>query len=206
MASVEESVLMAAIQMCSTNSKEDNLRLTTSLVEEAAAKGAKLICLPECSAFMGSSPAETIAAAETTEGPYAAALASLAGRLGVWLSVGGFPEKVAAPSAVPVTATTPSSATAANAGVSEKIGNLHFMISPEGTIVSPTYRKIHLFDSPLAGLTESKSTGDYNPAIIHKLPLYITNICFDAVYTLLCSKPKHLSLTFCCHILILGLP
>ena len=161
----QQEKIIAAIQMTSTNSKANNLRITTALVERACAGGAKFICLPECSAFMGSPTSETAAtapssgnplsqfidahgnptrvvdAAETLhDGPYVHALQHLAKTNGIFLSVGGFPEQVS------------------TADVTNKVFNTHFIINPKGDIVDPIYRKIHLFDNPLTGLIESKTT------------------------------------------------
>jgi predicted amidohydrolase len=57
----------------------------------------------------------------------------------VWLSVGGFPERRTVDEVA-------------------CMSNTHVVICPEGLVMSPAYRKIHLFDSPLAGLHESKHT------------------------------------------------
>jgi predicted amidohydrolase len=100
-----------------------------------------------------SCPLDTLAAAETLEdGSYASSLCTLARRLGIWLSVGGFPELVDSRKRGDVEAKNNP-----NTGTVNKVYNTHFMISPNGCIVD-RYRKIHLFDSPLAGLMESKST------------------------------------------------
>eukprot|EP00596_Hydrurales_sp_CCMP1899_P004514 CAMPEP_0119047616 /NCGR_PEP_ID=MMETSP1177-20130426/54184_1 /TAXON_ID=2985 /ORGANISM="Ochromonas sp, Strain CCMP1899" /LENGTH=256 /DNA_ID=CAMNT_0007022423 /DNA_START=379 /DNA_END=1145 /DNA_ORIENTATION=- len=150
----EVTPMIAAIQMTSTSNKKSNLEATVELVEYAAQHGATLIALPECCSYIGggtgatlsdtegeSCPVDTLAAAETLEdGSYACSLCALAKRLGIWLSVGGFPELVNK-----------------KGETVNKVYNTHFMISPTGCIVD-RYRKIHLFDSPLAGLIESKST------------------------------------------------
>ena len=153
-----QAIVISAIQMTSTNDKIVNLQKTTSLVERAREGGSTLVCLPECSSFMGSpnveqqqpptssgsvvvdtkgNPTKVVDAAESMDGPYVQALCDLAKRCAVWLSVGGFPERV------------PDQ---------NKVYNTHFIISPEGRVVQPVYRKIHLFDNPLTGLVESKTT------------------------------------------------
>jgi predicted amidohydrolase len=82
-------------------------------------------------------PTRVVDAAESIDGPYVQTLCDLAKRCAVWLSVGGFPERVPE---------------------QEKVYNTHFLISPAGNVVQPIYRKIHLFDNPLTGLMESKTT------------------------------------------------
>ena len=150
--SASGSNLLAAIQMTSTNDKVSNLRSTVSLVECAASKGARFVSLPECSSFIGGGtvdlnsatqrPSDAILASETLDGSYALALCELASRLQIWLSVGGFPEVVE---------------DVGSSSAPKKVYNTNFMISPFGVIVD-RYRKIHLFDSPMAGLMESNST------------------------------------------------
>ena len=152
---VSQEFILAAIQMTSTNDKAKNLLMTTALVERACFGGAKFICLPECSSFMGSPASETapssgnqfndsqgnptrvVDAAESLDGPYVHALQHLAKTNNIYLSVGGFPEI---------------------SDVTSKVFNTHFVINPTGDIVDPIYRKIHLFDNPLTGLIESKTT------------------------------------------------
>jgi deaminated glutathione amidase len=145
------STMLAAVQMTSTNDKSLNLQATIRLVECAAANGAFLVSLPECSSFIGggiddipknSAPIDAVAASEKLDGTYALALCELASRLKIWLSVGGFPETIDDERL----ADTPLRST--------KGYNTHFMISPAG-VVTDIYRKIHLFDCPLVGLFES---------------------------------------------------
>lgn len=187
MLSVRDTLSVAAIQMCSVDNKLTNLRTTNRLVHQAVCDrpGLHFLCLPECCVYMGKSGLQTVAAAElidpNTSFPqqrctfpaeaftgdlsveeaqeelsydgfstihYAAGLCEIAHRHKVWLSVGGFPEKrLGSDDQNQGTTDAPS------------ISNTHFLISPEGKIASPLYRKIHLFDAPLVGLQESKTTG-----------------------------------------------
>jgi predicted amidohydrolase len=71
-----KGVLVAAVQMRTTNNKLLNLQRTYQYVEQVAAErkrrpandiGSTFVCLPECCAFTGSSGAETISAAESIE-------------------------------------------------------------------------------------------------------------------------------------------
>lgn len=145
------TTMLAAIQMTSSSDKSLNLRATTRLVECAAANGAFLVSLPECSSFIGggiddmeknSTPIDAVTVSEKLDGPYALALCELASRLKIWLSVGGFPETIAQENLADVSYRP------------TKGYNTHFMISPAG-ILTDIYRKIHLFDCPLVGLFES---------------------------------------------------
>ena len=164
---VMANTIIAAIQMTSTYDKASNLQTTIRLVECAAHRGAYLIALPECSSFIGGgSHAEIIGhnhpknasdASETLEGPYAQALCQLASRLNVWLSVGGFPEIAQKQLKRDVQNCEGSGCGKDSQPSPTKVYNTHFIISPAGKIIEK-YRKIHLFDSPYAGLKESMST------------------------------------------------
>eukprot|EP00597_Dinobryon_sp_UTEXLB2267_P003747 CAMPEP_0170061828 /NCGR_PEP_ID=MMETSP0019_2-20121128/3261_1 /TAXON_ID=98059 /ORGANISM="Dinobryon sp., Strain UTEXLB2267" /LENGTH=230 /DNA_ID=CAMNT_0010267779 /DNA_START=405 /DNA_END=1097 /DNA_ORIENTATION=- len=70
-------------------------------------------------------------------------LSIIAAKYNIWLSVGGFPEIYQKENSSEPTG---------------KIFNSHVMIDCNGKIVSPIYRKVHLFDSPMAGLFESQLT------------------------------------------------
>lgn len=157
--------ILAAIQMTSTNHKQSNLQKTIRLVELAATNGAVLIALPECSSYIGGGtdsalhvkdqPQDAITASERLDGPYALALTALASRLNVWLSVGGFPEKI----------DQIIDSGEIDEKQSLKVYNTNFMISPAG-LITAIYRKIHLFDSPMAGLMESKNTAAGNSLVV----------------------------------------
>lgn len=203
-----ETLSVAAVQMCSVNNKLTNLRATERLIAQAVRENSQLslVCLPECCVFMGESGPQTVAAAElldiTTSFPaqrcvypislpsgdsvvdqsqeetsydgfsnihYAAGLCEVAHRHNVWISVGGFPEKRADLGA---SLDTPSAS----------ISNTHFLISPKGRIASPLYRKIHLFDAPLVGLQESRTTGSVY--LYFCCPQYRRLLCSD----LCCSR------------------
>ena len=198
MATADHCFVLAACQMTSTNDKAHNLRATTALVEQASLGGARLCCLPECSSFMGSpsakkgataaamfmddkgNPTRVVDAAEGLDGPYVHSLQQLAKRCAVWLSVGGFPEAVAP---------SPSD--------TKKVYNTHFLISPDGDVVSPSYRKIHLFDNPLTGLVESRTTEAGSDVCVVDAPglarIGLT-VCYDVrfpeLYSALCRRPS----------------
>lgn len=199
-----DRLVVAAVQMCSTNNKLLNLQLTHALVERAVRERVDvgLVCLPECSAFMGSTREETLLASEeidpSTSYPkdqcwidfmgvdanssaahprrrrregdtdenepydgiayinYVAGLCEIAFKHSVWISVGGFPERVAA--ADQGGSSPPADAVMANS---------HLLISSEGRIASPVYRKLHLFDAPLVNLFESKTAGNEVLLLLH---------------------------------------
>ena len=68
---------IAAIQMCATPRVADNLARARTLCEQAAARGAELVALPEYFCLMGLREGDKLAIAETPgSGPIQAALAS----------------------------------------------------------------------------------------------------------------------------------
>jgi deaminated glutathione amidase len=181
------NVIIAAVQMTSTNDKEYNLGAISRLVTLAAEKGASFVCLPECCTFMGCPreeknvtasadgsvittettqkkyelPNTVIEAAEGLDGRTVRNLCDIARNSGVWMSVGGFPEQ-----------------TSKGNG---KVYNTHFIIDPEGSLIDPVYRKIHLFDSPLSELMESKTTeaGSCLSAVDMGFAVAGLTVCYD---------------------------
>jgi predicted amidohydrolase len=120
--------------MCSTEEVADNLRIAGDLVAAASEAGADLVGLPENFAYLGTSKDHKLALAESLEdgmtGPILSAMRQVARKTGVWLLLGGFPERVAeAP---------------------DRIGNTSVLLDPEGTIRA-RYRKVHLFDVEIPG-------------------------------------------------------
>src|SRR3954466_11915936 len=111
------SLWVAAVQLCSTENVADNLTRASDLVKAAADAGARLVGLPENFAYLGSDRDHKLALAEPIDdaasGPILSAMRQAARDSGVWLLLGGFPEKVAAP---------------------DRIGNTSLLLDPEGTI------------------------------------------------------------------------
>ncbi|CAK9092680.1 unnamed protein product [Durusdinium trenchii] len=125
-------------QMTARNDKEINFQICRDLVSEAASQGCTLVALPECFAFIGAQKGEAQAAAEALEGPTMHRYCELAKEKQLWLSLGGFQEKV-------------------EGEPDDKILNTHVIVNSLGEIAS-VYRKIHLFDAPFTGLVESQQT------------------------------------------------
>src|SRR3954466_14598495 len=94
-------LVVAAVQMTSTDDVEANLERCRGLVREAASAGALLIGLPENFAYLGPDQDHRAALAEelpvpgTTgaSGPILTAMRELARASGAWLLLGGFPER-----------------------------------------------------------------------------------------------------------------
>ena len=122
------------VQMTAVNDVGANFAACSKLTEEACAKGALIIFFPECFSFIGAAAGEAQAVAEPLSGPILARYRELAKQHSVWLSLGGFQERVDG---------------------EERIYNTHVVIDGGGEIRA-TYRKIHLFDVPMVNLVESR--------------------------------------------------
>ena len=115
---------LAAIQMVSTPSVEENCISAHRLVGAAADAGAQMVLLPEYWPVMGMKDTDKIAAAENTDGgPIQQCMATLARQYGLWL-IGG---------------TMPMQTTEVG-----KIRNTTLVYNPSGEQVI-RYDKIHLF-------------------------------------------------------------
>ena len=115
---------VAAIQMVSSPSVEQNRATARRLVGEAAAQGAQMVLLPEYWPIMGLHEADKISFAEQPEsGPMQHCMADLAREHGIWI-IGG---------------TLPMAATEVG-----KIRNSTLVYNPAGERVM-RYDKIHLF-------------------------------------------------------------
>ena len=83
---------VAAIQMISSPSVEENLATAQRLVAQAAAGGAKLVVLPEYWAIMGQQETDKLAHAEQPgSGPIQDGMAQMARQHGIWLIGGTLP-------------------------------------------------------------------------------------------------------------------
>ena len=125
----------AAIQLNSTNDKARNLEAARRLIREAAGGGAELIVLPEKWNLLGDA-AELEAGAESLDGGSSIEAArGWARELGIHLLAGSIAERVAA---------------------AERLFNTSVLIDPGGQVAA-VYRKIHMFDVEVGGVTYRES-------------------------------------------------
>jgi len=137
-------LVVAAVQMTSSDNVEANLDRCRELVREAAGAGALLVGLPENFAYLGGDQDHRLALAEhlpatgtgerAASGPILLAMQELARSAGVWLILGGFPER---------------------GQMARRLRNSSVLIDPDGAVAA-VYRKIHLFDVDLSGLPGGK--------------------------------------------------
>lgn len=115
---------VAAVQMISSPSVDDNLATARRLVAQAAAAGAQLVVLPEYWAIMGKQETDKLAHAEQPgSGPIQDGMAQMARQHGIWLIGGTLP---------------------LISGEEGKVLNTTLVYDPQGAPAG-RYDKIHLF-------------------------------------------------------------
>ncbi len=156
-----ERYLAAAVQMSSGADRAANLARATALVREAAARGARLVVLPEVFAWRGPR-AEEGARAEPVPGPTTTALGALARELAIHLCAGSLLE------------TVPGEPRAYNTSC---------VFDPRGELIA-RYRKLHLFDIDLPGRVSVRESDTRAPgADVVTVPTALgtlgLSICYD---------------------------
>jgi predicted amidohydrolase len=130
---MSELLRVAAVQLNATADREANLAAADSLVRQAAARGARLVLLPEKWTLLGSGE-QLRAGAEPIDGPAMSWARAAARELGIELVAGSFTELDA----------------------DGRRHNTSLHIGPDGEIRA-TYRKIHMFDVTVEGLEYRES-------------------------------------------------
>jgi predicted amidohydrolase len=125
----------AVVQMTSTADVERNLAAAEALVEQAAARGAEIVGLPENFAFLRSE-GEPVPEPQDLDGPWVRRMARLARRQQVTLLLGSLPERIPGDS---------------------RVRNTSVLLGPDGATIA-VYRKIHLFDIDLPGMEHLKES------------------------------------------------
>ncbi|MGR3296304.1 MAG: carbon-nitrogen hydrolase family protein [Candidatus Bathyanammoxibius sp.] len=120
-------LVAAAIQLSSNNDRQQNVAKALELIDEASARGARLVALPEMFNYY-STLKEMVKNAEPVPGPTIDALAQKARANGLYLLCGSIIES--APDG--------------------KGFNTSVMVGPDGNILG-VYRKINLFDVEIPG-------------------------------------------------------
>lgn len=131
---------VAIVQMNSGDDKAANIQAAMAGIDRAAARGARLVSLPEVWTYLGPSSGNQ-RAAETIPGPLTDQLAAKARDLGIYLHAGSIYERVEG---------------------EERLYNTTVVFSPEGEIIG-TYRKIHMFDVDLNEDTSYRESATIAP-------------------------------------------
>jgi predicted amidohydrolase len=153
--------LAAVIQMTSTSDKGTNLEKAERMIRLAAARGARLVALPETFNWRGKRTEEA-AAAEDLNGQTLTAMASLARELEIHLLAGSITEHVP--------------------GQNRRY-NTSVLFAPDGRHLA-VYRKIHLFDIDLPGRvtvkeSEAKLPGSEVVTAATELGTVGLSVCYD---------------------------
>jgi predicted amidohydrolase len=153
--------LAAVIQMTSTSDKSANLEKAGRMIRLAAARGARLVGLPETFNWRGKRTEEP-AAAENLGGDTLTAMARLANELEIYLLAGSITEHVP--------------------GESRRY-NTSVLFAPDGSRAA-VYRKIHLFDIDLPGRvtvkeSEAKMPGSEVVTAATELGTLGLSVCYD---------------------------
>ena len=86
--------LIAVCQLTSTHDLEANFDVCSSMIQRAKQRTCKMVFFPECFDYVGRNKEETISMAFPEKGPYLGRFRQLAKENGLWLSLGGFHNKV----------------------------------------------------------------------------------------------------------------
>nr|WP_199066147.1 carbon-nitrogen hydrolase family protein [Chromobacterium sp. ASV5] len=160
---MKQTFLAAAVQMVSGVDVAANLDRAAQHVADAAARGAKLVALPEYFCLMGERETDKVALAEPFgDGPLQRRLADMAQEHGVWLLAG----------TVPLLSPEPG-----------KVLNSSLLFGPDGQVAA-RYDKIHLFG--FSGENESycESNTIYPGATPTKADLGFSELAFGICYDL----------------------
>ena len=155
------ATVVAAVQLSSGTDVQSNVAAAIELVSEAAGRGASYIQLPEYFNYLGP-PSGYREVAESIPGPTTSRLGALATQRDVTIHVGSMLEK---------------------SGDGAKCFNTSVVIGRDGE-VGATYRKIHLFDINVPGVTvqqESESIAAGERLVVAHLKEFELGmtVCFD---------------------------
>ena len=133
-----DRIRVSCVQMTSRADKAANLEAAERLVGQAASTGADVVVLPEKWNAIGDAGVLHAAAEPLAGGESVEAMTEWARRHGVTLVGGSITERREG---------------------REKLSNTSLVFDPEGNVVA-TYRKIHLFDVEVAGVTYRESEAE----------------------------------------------
>lgn len=163
---------MALIQITPTFNKEANIEHAIAMVEEAASKGALLVCLPEM--FYHPFQIQGIGKIAADESGTVSLLGSTAKRLGIYLCTGSMAYRE-----------------------NGSVFNRSYLLDPQGKILLK-YDKSHLFDVDFKGLQIRESSvftpGNKLAAVETELGKIAVLICYDIRFPELLRNRKLLGI------------
>jgi predicted amidohydrolase len=151
---------VACVQLAVTADRDFNVAAAKAGVDDAVAKGARFVVLPEKWAAIGE-PDVIHASAQPLDGANVEAARSWARDNDIWLLAGSIVERVEG---------------------SDRHANTSLLIDPDGNITA-SYRKIHMFDVDVAGVSYRESDterggDDIVVADVDGVPVGLT-VCYD---------------------------
>lgn len=154
-----KTVRLTQVQMVVRNDRNKNIAHASSLIEQAASRGAEIVCLPEM--FTTPYGQEYFSAfSEKQEGPTAEMLSRQAEKHGIVLVGGSFPERDG-----------------------ERLYNTALVFGNKGQLLAK-HRKIHLFDIDVQGRFAFRESDTFSPG--NEITVFDTPVgrvgvalCFD---------------------------
>lgn len=149
------------VQMNTRSDKDANLATAETLIDQAAARGARFVALPEYVSFLGKID-DVDAVAEPIPGPTTERFAAKARQHGIYVLGGSIHERSDLPG---------------------KAYNTAVFYGPDGSILE-TYRKIHLFDIEISGNVSANESqriepGDQIVTVEADGHVFGLSICYD---------------------------
>jgi hypothetical protein len=160
---MKETLNVGLVQMTSTTSIDQNIKISSDLIRQAAAQGSELVALPEVVNLMQRDRSQSSkVAALDSEDASLAAYKTLAQELGVWIHAGSLVIRLAD---------------------DDRFANRGFLIDPTGQ-VQAQYDKIHMFDVDLANGESYRESNGFRPgthATLAQTPWggYGMAVCYD---------------------------
>jgi deaminated glutathione amidase len=153
--------LIAIVQLDTQQDKAENLARVGDAIDEAAARGARLVALPETMSYIGDRAGE-VAAREPIPGPTTQMLAAKARQHGIYVHGGSIPELIAGDG---------------------RAFNTTAMLDPSGALVA-RYRKLHTFDVTLPDGSQIRESDNIRPGgeivtVDTELGILGLTICYD---------------------------
>ena len=158
---MSEYYRVGLVQMNSRGDRDANLTRAEQLIDDAAARGARFVALPEYVSFLGKTD-DVEAIAESIPGPTTERFAAKARQHGIYLLGGSIHERSEIPG---------------------KAFNTAVFYGPDGSILD-VYRKVHLFDIDISGnVSANESTriapGDEIVTVEADGHVFGLSICYD---------------------------
>ena len=160
---MRETLTVGLVQMTSTTSIDQNIKISSDLIRQAAAQGSELVALPEVVNLMQRDRSQSSkVAALDSEDASLAAYKALAQELGIWIHAGSLVIRLAD---------------------DDRFANRGFLIDPTG-LIQAQYDKIHMFDVDLANGESYRESNGFRPgthATLAQTPWggYGMAVCYD---------------------------